>query len=325
MSQNKLATDNACTVCGKMEDTSSVCGRCKKVSYCGSACQKSDWKSHKATCELFLEDVACCDACKAGQKVTLVCFLCGAIYCAACVDHVWKADSCQVCSEPQEKAFPASHNSIQVFLDLVEKDTTNKRRGFWLSLLGQYYRDGIDGGILAQDKEKAKRCFEIAGSLKYGEAYNKLAIMYSIEGDWQRSKETFEKGAALHDLASIFNLGQHYFSGDFSGGKPNYKMAKKWYHMGAELGDAVCCHQLSDMYRRGVGIPVNGKKAYAWCRRGAERGEATSQNTLGMRYLYGQDVSQSFEQARYWLGKAAAQGDELAIRNLQCYFSFASY
>lgn len=89
--------------------------------------------------------------------------------------------------------------------------------------------------------KKAKRCFEIAGTLKYGDAYNNLAFMYSAEGNWERTKDNFEKGAALHDLASIFNLGNRHFTGELHDGRPNYEMAKKWYKMGARLGDAECC------------------------------------------------------------------------------------
>lgn len=29
-----------------------LCGKCKKVSYCGSACQKEDWRTHKSRCRI---------------------------------------------------------------------------------------------------------------------------------------------------------------------------------------------------------------------------------------------------------------------------------
>lgn len=38
-----------CTVCGSTQ-TPKRCSRCKLTSYCGPACQKSDWKRHKAEC-----------------------------------------------------------------------------------------------------------------------------------------------------------------------------------------------------------------------------------------------------------------------------------
>lgn len=147
----KTSTVDACAACGKKEETS-VCGRCEKVSYCGSACQKTHWKSHKATCQLSLENIACCDVCKVSQRegVELVCKICGGLYCGVCVKNAIKSPFCQLCSKPSNEAYPTSKTSIKAFLDLVEKDTCNKRRGRWLTVLGQYYRDGIDG-VLAQD------------------------------------------------------------------------------------------------------------------------------------------------------------------------------
>jgi hypothetical protein len=38
-----------CAVCSRAENLQ-TCSRCKCVSYCGAACQKSDWQTHKAVC-----------------------------------------------------------------------------------------------------------------------------------------------------------------------------------------------------------------------------------------------------------------------------------
>ena len=41
---------NACRECGKQEGLMS-CSRCKRVKYCGAACQKADWvRRHKREC-----------------------------------------------------------------------------------------------------------------------------------------------------------------------------------------------------------------------------------------------------------------------------------
>jgi hypothetical protein len=37
-----------CSVCGKFTDTK--CSRCKQVYFCSTACQKENWKYHKAKC-----------------------------------------------------------------------------------------------------------------------------------------------------------------------------------------------------------------------------------------------------------------------------------
>lgn len=39
-----------CATCIKISDNLSVCGKCKKVKYCGRDCQKKDWSEHKLIC-----------------------------------------------------------------------------------------------------------------------------------------------------------------------------------------------------------------------------------------------------------------------------------
>ncbi|KAF7290760.1 MYND-type domain-containing protein [Mycena indigotica] len=44
----KYSANNGCTICG--EPAKSKCSRCGVVRYCGSVCQRDDWKAHKALC-----------------------------------------------------------------------------------------------------------------------------------------------------------------------------------------------------------------------------------------------------------------------------------
>jgi len=44
----KFAT-NACAKCGKRDVKLDCCSRCKKVFYCGTECQKADWKVHRVS------------------------------------------------------------------------------------------------------------------------------------------------------------------------------------------------------------------------------------------------------------------------------------
>jgi hypothetical protein len=45
---------NGCRNCGteksKNDEDLKSCGRCRKVKYCGEACQRADWKRHKQAC-----------------------------------------------------------------------------------------------------------------------------------------------------------------------------------------------------------------------------------------------------------------------------------
>jgi hypothetical protein len=40
-----------CSQCGKASEDNKRCGRCRKVVYCGTDCQRSHYKEHKATCK----------------------------------------------------------------------------------------------------------------------------------------------------------------------------------------------------------------------------------------------------------------------------------
>ncbi|CAG8634668.1 11086_t:CDS:2 [Funneliformis caledonium] len=40
-----------CAQCGKANEDNKRCGRCRKVVYCGTACQKSHYKEHKVICK----------------------------------------------------------------------------------------------------------------------------------------------------------------------------------------------------------------------------------------------------------------------------------
>ena len=50
----------SCSVCHKSpsacESSLLLCGRCKSVRYCGPACQRADWGTHKSDCKRFVEN-----------------------------------------------------------------------------------------------------------------------------------------------------------------------------------------------------------------------------------------------------------------------------
>ncbi|KXN86638.1 SET domain-containing protein 14 [Leucoagaricus sp. SymC.cos] len=46
----QISTD-ACAKCGVRGVKFSRCGACKKIAYCGTECQRADWKNHKPFCK----------------------------------------------------------------------------------------------------------------------------------------------------------------------------------------------------------------------------------------------------------------------------------
>lgn len=49
---DQLFDTSCCPVCKKTENLKQ-CGRCKKVQYCGTVCQREHWSSHKTSCTSF--------------------------------------------------------------------------------------------------------------------------------------------------------------------------------------------------------------------------------------------------------------------------------
>ncbi|KAJ1486246.1 hypothetical protein T484DRAFT_1790382 [Baffinella frigidus] len=41
----------ACAFCAKKTASCKQCSTCKRVVYCGAACQKQHWKTHKPDCQ----------------------------------------------------------------------------------------------------------------------------------------------------------------------------------------------------------------------------------------------------------------------------------
>ena len=53
-----LYSATVCTACSKLPEPGHrllQCGRCNSVSYCGQACQKAHWKTHKKACALRVQ------------------------------------------------------------------------------------------------------------------------------------------------------------------------------------------------------------------------------------------------------------------------------
>ena len=313
-----------CATCGKTPPENrahALCSQCQTVSYCSVACQKSDWKSHKMTCQRVPNhNLAYCDICRATpNEVLAICWYCGTLFCEPCLDT---KGACRGCSRPMHLAcLDISPEGVAALEALVAgTSSNNKRRGLWCIWLGEYYQEGSETDKRKPNIEQAKMYYELAGTEHhYGEGYGKMGLLYQQEGNWRKAKTFLEKGAKLQYRAAMYNLGQSHYDGEF-GAPPCYPSAMKWYKDGARLGDADCCYQLGDMYRRGVGTAVDFRKAVSWYRKGANLGHANSQNALGMRYDKGEGVPQCFDTAKEWWEKSAAQGDACAQQNLRVWY-----
>ena len=82
-----------CPVCGKT-GAKSLCLGCRSVSYCGKACQKVAWPSHKRECRRIVREKA-----KVIDGIAAACAADEAIAADACRDEVAKNPEaeCYVC------------------------------------------------------------------------------------------------------------------------------------------------------------------------------------------------------------------------------------
>ena len=67
--------------------------------------------------------------------------------------------------------------SLQALSDRTPDDS-NKNKGIWNMVLGEYYWEEKD------DKTKAEQCFKTAGAMGIPEAYSNIASFYSEKEDW---------------------------------------------------------------------------------------------------------------------------------------------
>ncbi len=84
----------------------------------------------------------------------------------------------------------------------------------------------------------------------------------------------------------------------------------------AELGDPSAYGGLAEIYRLGLGVPVDHARAAAAVRTGAMQGAAPMRMMMGLYYREGWGVPQSFNEARRWMEIAAMSGFSSALTAL---------
>lgn len=89
----------------------------------------------------------------------------------------------------------------------------------------------------------------------------------------------------------------------------------------AETGQANAQFALSEMYRKGLGLPRNLRIADEWLERAASSGHIIAQRTIGLQWLAlasdtaagrtspAEQRADALQRARLWLGKASEAGD----------------
>ena len=69
MADNSWKNAVTCIVCGKKDKIMKRCGRCQLIFYCSAECQRFDWVTHKANCNISKMQESKCDN-KTRQETT---------------------------------------------------------------------------------------------------------------------------------------------------------------------------------------------------------------------------------------------------------------
>ena len=188
-------------------------------------------------------------------------------------------------------------------------------KGFWETQyeLGEYYRN-------KNEFEQAFLWYMKAAKAGYPLAQawvgNLLDWNGSLEKKPTEANEWYRKAVNQDIDFAMYNLGLNYCSG--CGCSKDYKEAIKLFNRAAQLGHALSCEKLGDLYRDGIGVSEDDPvKAYEWYKKGAELGRASSYAKLGD---LDKKVYQLYDRAYKWYKKAAELGDAYSMNQLAlCY------
>ena len=103
---------------------------------------------------------------------------------------------------------------------------------------------------------------------------------------------------------AMYHAGALHESGQ-GGIKQDYAKAAKWYHAGAEAGDALARFSYAYALQKGLGTNVDLKKAANWYRLSAEQGIGSAQQNLAELYFEGIGVEKNLSEAYRWYSLAS--------------------
>ncbi len=178
------------------------------------------------------------------------------------------------------------------------------------------------------------------------------------EPDWQKVKDSYDKGCRLEYWESCQSLGQLYTSDKL--GQPNIKAAltayeaacklndrrscrmlgkldekrfdggqpprsRHYFGRACELGDFIGCGRLGYMELTGLGGPKKPDTGLIHLTQSCQKGSAYACNQLGYSYESGQSIDQDFDKARHFYQKSCEQNNWIACSNYAKLISMEKY
>jgi TPR repeat protein len=287
MNNHEDATANCCAECGKVEgdDVSlKTCKACKAVKYCGAACQKKHWSTHKIECKLRvaeLRDEALFKDPPAKEDCP-ICFLPMPMKFISCVSlppatiasvpiYDYAEANEELAKMGTEIYYPccgktickgcaySSYMSVNDKCPFCNSDRDSKtieeqveeirRRveandAASIYVLANSYRHGFNG--LQQDHAKAMELCARAADLGYSTAHNNLAAVYHEGGYLEKAKFHYEAAAMAGCEASRYNIGL------IKAQSGNIEQAVKHWKIAASAGHYKAMFQLNICFEKGL-------------------------------------------------------------------------
>jgi len=88
----------------------------------------------------------------------------------------------------------------------------------------------------------------------------------------------------------------------------DYVAARREYLQAAQDGNPLAQNNLGNLYRKGLGGPVDLERAFYWFSKAAAQGQVHAQTNVGDMYEKGDGVPRDYIKAAYWYRRAAIAG-----------------
>ena len=180
---------------------------------------------------------------------------------------------------------------------------------------GLAYQEGSEG---ERDLKKALQWYEAAATqtnhivepnqtvIDIADRYNVMILDMNALNQYRVSVDELKTGEKIiipGYAKAMYHAGVLHESGK-GGIKQDYAMAAKWYHAGAEAGDALAQFSYAYALEKGQGTEMDVKKAAHWYRLSAEKGIGSAQQNLAQLYFQGIGVDKDLSEAYRWYSLA---------------------
>ena len=284
---------SACHLCGKAfegEDahtTRGRCGGCRRLRYCGLACQKGDWPAHKPQCLAWKAEADAEIVAAGGCPI-------GDVKAQDAAMNKWialgSADAVRSAAERGDIAAQYVYGSHIV--STRESLEEHKQAFAW--------QQRAAAGNLA--------CAQVSLGLAHEQGQCGLPVNFS------EAIRYFRLAAAQGQYDGMFSLGCCYRIG--RGVPLDLVESARLFRMSAELGHVGAQSNLATYYIMGIGgLPVDYAAAMLWARRAADQGCAAAEYTIGKIFAEGLGVNHDMDAAVACFSRAAA-GDNANAKDI---------